>query len=157
MPDERIEICAVCLCSTIFPTVSSRRSPTPRRSARSNTGDRGRRGRGRRRVLRCRRRHAPVLEYKTVTEPSKMHINTADCSAHRHHHIHLVCRDCTNVIEADMSVVAPSSPPSCGATFGFETDMKHFAIFGRCKDCAAKASGGLRHSVSEEFRTYQQS
>jgi len=26
------------------------------------------------------------------------------------------------------------------ATFGFETDMKHFAIFGRCKDCSLKAS-----------------
>lgn len=24
--------------------------------------------------------------------------------------------------------------------FGFETDMKHFAIFGRCADCAAKAA-----------------
>lgn len=26
--------------------------------------------------------------------------------ADRHHHIHLVCRDCTNVIEADISVAA---------------------------------------------------
>ncbi len=24
------------------------------------------------------------------------------------------------------------------ATFGFETDMKHFAIFGLCRKCAAK-------------------
>ncbi|MGW3677978.1 transcriptional repressor, partial [Streptomyces sp. NPDC005166] len=24
--------------------------------------------------------------------------------------------------------------------FGFETDMKHFAIFGRCADCTTKAA-----------------
>ncbi len=24
--------------------------------------------------------------------------------------------------------------------FGFDTDMKHFAIFGRCRDCALKRS-----------------
>ena len=59
--------------------------------------------------------------------------------ADRHHHIHLVCRDCTNVIEADVDGRRASSPRSCGETFGFETDMKHFAIFGRCADCTAKA------------------
>lgn len=59
--------------------------------------------------------------------------------ADRHHHIHLVCRDCTNVIEADVDVVAEFTEKLRG-TFGFETDMKHFAIFGRCADCAAKAA-----------------
>lgn len=24
--------------------------------------------------------------------------------------------------------------------FGFDTDMKHFAIFGRCRDCSLKGS-----------------
>ncbi|MEW1893341.1 MULTISPECIES: transcriptional repressor [unclassified Streptomyces] len=59
--------------------------------------------------------------------------------ADRHHHIHLVCRDCTDVIEADVSVVAEFTEKLRGA-FGFETDMKHFAIFGRCADCTAKAA-----------------
>lgn len=59
--------------------------------------------------------------------------------ADRHHHIHLVCRDCTHVIEADVDVVAEFTEKLRG-TFGFETDMKHFAIFGRCADCAAKAT-----------------
>ncbi|MGW2471500.1 Fur family transcriptional regulator [Streptomyces sp. NPDC001665] len=59
--------------------------------------------------------------------------------ADRHHHIHLVCRDCADVIEADVSVVAEFTEKLRGA-FGFETDMKHFAIFGRCADCAAKAA-----------------
>ncbi|MFG3409037.1 Fur family transcriptional regulator [Streptomyces sp. NPDC048142] len=56
--------------------------------------------------------------------------------ADRHHHIHLVCRDCADVIEADLSVVAEFTE-RLRADFGFETDMKHFAIFGRCADCTA--------------------
>jgi Fur family ferric uptake transcriptional regulator len=58
--------------------------------------------------------------------------------ADRHHHMHLVCRDCETVIEAEVSV-AGALTDQLRATFGFETDMKHFAIFGRCADCLAKA------------------
>lgn len=56
--------------------------------------------------------------------------------ADRHHHLHLVCRDCSDVIEADVAVAADFIAKLRGE-FGFETDMKHFAIFGRCGDCAA--------------------
>lgn len=59
--------------------------------------------------------------------------------ADRHHHIHLVCRDCDNVIETDVAVAADFTA-KLREDFGFETDMKHFAIFGRCKDCAHKAA-----------------
>ncbi len=59
--------------------------------------------------------------------------------ADRHHHIHLVCRDCTDVIEADLSVAAPFRE-TLQDMFGFDTDLKHFAIFGRCRKCTAKAS-----------------
>lgn len=59
--------------------------------------------------------------------------------ADRHHHIHLVCRDCENVIEADVSV-AQDFTAKLRETFGFDTDMKHFAIFGRCEKCTLKAS-----------------
>ncbi len=55
--------------------------------------------------------------------------------ADRHDHIHLVCRDCTTVIEADLDVAADFTE-KLRATFGFETDLKHFAIFGRCRTCA---------------------
>ncbi|TVL87981.1 transcriptional repressor [Streptomyces sp. LX-29] len=58
--------------------------------------------------------------------------------ADRHHHIHLVCRDCTDVIEADLSVTEEFAS-QLRDTFGFETDLKHFAIYGRCADCAAKS------------------
>ncbi|NEE50595.1 transcriptional repressor, partial [Streptomyces sp. SID8455] len=39
-------------------------------------------------------------------------------------------------IEADLSVVAEFTE-KLRADFGFETDMKHFAIFGRCESCTA--------------------
>ncbi|MEE1931415.1 transcriptional repressor [Streptomyces sp. TRM 70351] len=61
--------------------------------------------------------------------------------ADRHHHMHLVCRDCTAVIEADVSEAAEFTE-KLRATFGFDTDMKHFAIFGRCADCGAEGGGG---------------
>lgn len=61
--------------------------------------------------------------------------------ADRHHHIHLVCRDCDEVIEADVKVAAEFTA-KLRDTFGFETDMKHFAIFGRCRDCARERSAG---------------
>lgn len=60
--------------------------------------------------------------------------------ADRHHHIHLVCRDCTDVIEADLAVAAPFRE-TLQETFGFDTDLKHFAIFGRCRKCTAEAAG----------------
>ncbi len=56
--------------------------------------------------------------------------------ADRHHHMHLVCRDCTTVIEADVSVAADFTD-HLRERFGFDTDMKHFAIFGRCERCRA--------------------
>ncbi|MGC4924301.1 Fur family transcriptional regulator [Streptomyces sp. DT197] len=57
--------------------------------------------------------------------------------ADRHHHIHLVCRDCSEVIEADVSVVEAFTA-QLRESFGFDTDMKHFAIFGRCEACTRK-------------------
>lgn len=69
--------------------------------------------------------------------------------ADRHHHIHLVCRDCDDVIEADVKVAAEFTA-KLRETFGFETDMKHFAIFGRCRDCARKGSAGKGSAGKDE-------
>nr|WP_155073491.1 transcriptional repressor [Streptomyces taklimakanensis] len=57
--------------------------------------------------------------------------------ADRHDHMHLVCRDCDRVIEADTRL-ADDFVERLRREFGFDTDMKHFAIFGRCRDCAAR-------------------
>ncbi|MBW1599290.1 Fur family transcriptional regulator [Streptomyces sp. JJ38] len=54
--------------------------------------------------------------------------------ADRHHHMHLVCRDCTAVIEVDVAM-ATGFTGELRERFGFDTDMKHFAIFGRCAEC----------------------
>jgi Fur family ferric uptake transcriptional regulator len=57
--------------------------------------------------------------------------------ADRHHHLHLVCRDCEGVIEADVAIAAEFTRKLLD-TFGFDTDLKHFAIYGRCRDCTEK-------------------
>ncbi|MFE9258371.1 Fur family transcriptional regulator [Streptomyces sp. NPDC006879] len=74
--------------------------------------------------------------------------------ADRHHHLHLVCRDCTEVIEADVEIAADFTA-KLRDTFDFGTDMKHFAIFGQCGNCArgakaeAKASGSTATGAPE--------
>lgn len=57
--------------------------------------------------------------------------------ADRDQHMHLVCRDCEKVTETDVSLAAPFVE-SLRATHGFDTDVKHFAIYGRCADCCRK-------------------
>nr|WP_202524007.1 transcriptional repressor [Kitasatospora sp. SID7827] len=61
--------------------------------------------------------------------------------AGRHTHLHLVCRDCDRVTETDTAIAAPLID-SLRAEHGFDTDLKHFAIFGRCADCTAESEHG---------------
>jgi Fur family transcriptional regulator, ferric uptake regulator len=55
-------------------------------------------------------------------------------------HVHLVCRDCEKVIQVDPAAVG-SLVTALDEEFGFETDVGHLTVFGRCADCR-KASGG---------------
>jgi Fur family ferric uptake transcriptional regulator len=50
-------------------------------------------------------------------------------------HLHLVCRDCGSVTETDVSM-ADDLVGRLAERHGFETDVAHFAIYGRCKVCA---------------------
>ena len=68
--------------------------------------------------------------------------------ADRHHHLHLVCRDCGSVTEADVDVAEPLVR-RLHDRFGFDTDMKHFAIFGRCRTCTAERGGGGNKAAEE--------
>ena len=52
-------------------------------------------------------------------------------------HVHLVCRDCGSVSQAGMEVAAPLSA-RLQAEHGFDVDLEHFAIYGRCRACAAR-------------------
>ncbi|MEU3597505.1 transcriptional repressor [Streptomyces sp. NPDC006798] len=68
--------------------------------------------------------------------------------ADRHHHLHLVCRDCTEVIEADVDIAADFTA-KLRREFGFDTDMKHFAIFGRCGSCTAAKEAAADSSAGD--------
>ncbi|MCW2680134.1 MAG: ferric uptake regulator, Fur family [Frankiales bacterium] len=50
-------------------------------------------------------------------------------------HVHLVCRDCGAVDEAPPSVVG-TVVEELAATRGFQVDVGHFAVFGRCRSCS---------------------
>jgi Fur family ferric uptake transcriptional regulator len=57
-------------------------------------------------------------------------------SADEADHLHLVCRDCGAVEEADISLSEPLSKRLADA-HGFDVDVSHFAIFGRCRRCSS--------------------
>lgn len=50
-------------------------------------------------------------------------------------HLHLVCRDCGGVTEVEPGLAAPLAD-TVESRYGFDIDLQHFAIFGRCGDCA---------------------
>ena len=55
-------------------------------------------------------------------------------------HVHLVCRDCGAISEASPEVVTPVVE-QLAASHGFHVDVGHFAVFGRCRRCAAELDG----------------
>jgi Fur family ferric uptake transcriptional regulator len=56
-----------------------------------------------------------------------------------HEHVHLVCRDCGGIDEAPPEVAVPIVE-ALAASRGFQVDVGHLAVFGRCGACVA-ASG----------------
>ena len=53
-------------------------------------------------------------------------------------HVHLVCQDCGKVDQVSPETVRPL----CAALdehHGFETNMTHLTVFGRCRDCREKS------------------
>ncbi|MBR7833580.1 transcriptional repressor [Actinospica durhamensis] len=71
-------------------------------------------------------------------------------AAHEREHLHLVCGSCGRILE---------SPSDCASTLiaqlradlGFETDIAHFALYGRCAECRAAdaADGHGQHTPGE--------
>jgi Fur family ferric uptake transcriptional regulator len=49
-------------------------------------------------------------------------------------HLHLVCRGCGSVIEADLDLGRPLAAAVL-ATHGFSTDLSHLSLHGRCQNC----------------------
>ena len=52
-------------------------------------------------------------------------------------HLHLVCRGCGTVQEADLALAAQLSR-RVRAEHGFETDLAHLSLHGLCAECAAR-------------------
>ena len=63
------------------------------------------------------------LEYELSTRP----------------HHHLICEQCDARIEVDDLLLAPLRA-SLLETYGFETNLDHFALFGVCPGCRASAT-----------------
>ena len=55
-------------------------------------------------------------------------------AGHREH-LHLVCRDCDAVAAIDIEVAADLTR-RLREQAGFEIDLEHFAIYGRCAQCS---------------------
>ena len=53
-------------------------------------------------------------------------------------HVHLVCSGCGRIIQIGPEEVSPLTGALAGK-YGFETDVGHLTVFGRCADCR---SGG---------------
>ena len=51
-------------------------------------------------------------------------------------HLHMVCRDCGAVSQVEVEVAAPLTA-TVRTMQGFEVDLEHFAIYGRCRDCSS--------------------
>jgi Fur family transcriptional regulator, ferric uptake regulator len=49
-------------------------------------------------------------------------------------HVHLVCQDCGKIEEASRETIAPLAR-ALDEGHGFETNVSHLTIFGRCREC----------------------
>jgi Fur family ferric uptake transcriptional regulator len=52
--------------------------------------------------------------------------------------VHLVCGDCGRVTEIGPDAIRPLIT-ALEERYGFETDVGHLTVFGRCADCRAAA------------------
>ncbi len=53
-------------------------------------------------------------------------------------HVHLVCRDCGGIEEADTALIG-DVVRRLSAEKGFTVDVGHFSVFGLCRACSASA------------------
>lgn len=54
-------------------------------------------------------------------------------------HVHLVCQDCGRVDQVSPDMVRPLCT-ALDDNQGFETNVTHLTVFGRCRDCREKRS-----------------
>ena len=52
-------------------------------------------------------------------------------------HVHLVCQDCGKIDQASAEAIAPLTA-ALDDRHGFEVNVSHLTVFGRCQDCRSK-------------------
>ena len=52
-------------------------------------------------------------------------------------HVHLVCQNCGKIDQASPDAIAPLTK-ALDERHGFETNVSHLTVFGRCNDCRSK-------------------
>src|SRR5690348_13473438 len=62
-------------------------------------------------------------------------------------HLHLVCRRCGSITEADLALARPMAA-AVEAGHGFRTDLGHLSLHGVCADCRAAAEEETRAAGS---------
>ncbi len=55
-------------------------------------------------------------------------------------HLHLVCRTCGSVIEAELSIARPLAA-TIAERYGFYADLTHLSVHGLCASCAGDPAG----------------
>jgi Fur family ferric uptake transcriptional regulator len=67
-------------------------------------------------------------------------------------HLHLVCRNCGSVIEAELSIARPLAAV-IAERHGFTADLTHLSVHGVCADCSASgAQAGDAHHDDHDQR-----
>jgi Fur family ferric uptake transcriptional regulator len=59
-------------------------------------------------------------------------------------HQHLICRGCGTEQELDVEILRPLGQ-SLDRQYGFELDLAHFALIGRCANCVAASVTAAHH------------
>jgi Fur family ferric uptake transcriptional regulator len=80
---------------------------------------------------------------------SHAHVEEGSTRYHRAEdrtHIHLACNGCGSVQEIEDLSVGEPLREALAAQYGFESDLTHLAIAGRCQNCAAQAP----HTAQDE-------
>jgi Fur family transcriptional regulator, ferric uptake regulator len=75
-----------------------------------------------------------LLERIGVVRHTHLGHGAPSYSEQEHEHVHLVCHDCGSVVEVPTAVM-DGLTERLRAEHGFELDVTHVALSGRCADC----------------------
>jgi len=90
-----------------------------------------------------------LAEYQMVTHTHLEQPSATYMLADHADHAHLVCRGCRAVFELDHDV-ATVLAGQISHTHGFDVDIGHLSLFGRCSDCTTS-------DLASEHADHQQS